>query len=382
MYYYKNLCLYVKHLTHTHEHHILKLYQRQTKGVNLMAKTLIDKNVKENIILPHALKTIHNLPSELKEAYDTAQAQWEPSYNKAWNVASKYVRSHTPIEEVNAMREIADRNKWNNSGLPVNKAVSSLTMADFRSKEEDRFKSTMDSSSRYHSSRAIFHLDQCVTFNLMTEDADGMDREEATARFNMYPTRSTFELVNHDSLKEKGIGMIANASRRINPEYHTMGWSRQRDYENQVNTHEAYSNWVVDNFNDKVCVRLNVDCHQQGLAVYETGDFETIKQERILCDRMKNSLIDLQTERQGYYEDVRGVLSKIRSVEGLLESPLGKMMKPIEGQIRGAGNNTALALTPQAQFRINKLNNALDSMSDVPQEVPNVIVLHGMTGTA
>ena len=65
-----------------------------TEGVNLMAKTLIDKNVKENIILPHALKTIHNLPSELKEAYDTAQAQWEPSYNKAWNVASRYVRSH------------------------------------------------------------------------------------------------------------------------------------------------------------------------------------------------------------------------------------------------------------------------------------------------
>ena len=32
-----------------------------------MAKTLIDKDVKENIILPHALKTIHNLPSDYKD---------------------------------------------------------------------------------------------------------------------------------------------------------------------------------------------------------------------------------------------------------------------------------------------------------------------------
>ena len=57
-------------------------------------------------------------------------------------------------------------------------------------------------------------------------------------------------------------------------------------------------------------------------------------------------------------------------------------MKPIEGQIRGAGNNTALALTPQAQFRINKLNNALDCVVDTPTEVPNVIVLSSVAGTA
>ena len=118
------------------------------------------------------------------------------------------------------------------------------------------------------------------------------------------------------------------------------------------------------------------------MAVHDAGDFNTIKQEKILCDRMNAALSNLQEERKGYYNDVRGILSKIRSVEGLLESPLGKMMKPIESQIRGAGNNTALALTPQAQFRINKLNNALDGIDDTPQEVPNVIVLHGMAGTA
>jgi len=167
----------------------------------------------------------------------------------------------------------------------------------------------------------------------------------------------------------------------INKEYRHMSWRRQQDYETQVNSHEAYSDWVVDNFNDKVCIRLNVDCHNQNLAVHDLGDFNIIKQERILCDHMSSALSNLQEERQGYYMDVRGILSKIRSVEGLLESPLGKMMKPIEALIRGAGNNTALALTPQAQFRINKLNNALDGITDEPQEVPNVIVLHGMSGT-
>jgi hypothetical protein len=58
------------------------------------------------------------------------------------------------------------------------------------------------------------------------------------------------------------------------------------------------------------------------------------------------------------------------------------MMKPIEAQIRGAGNNTALALTPQQQFRISKLNNALDGDADMPTEVPNVIVLSSVAGTA
>ena len=139
---------------------------------------------------------------------------------------------------------------------------------------------------------------------------------------------------------------------------------------------------MIDNFNDKVCIRLNVDCHSQGLAIHDLGDFNTIKQEKILRDRMANALCLIFKKTKGYYNDVRGILSKIRSVEGLLESPLGKMMKPIEAQIRGAGNNTALALTPQAQFRINKLNNALDGIDDTPQEVPNVIVLHGMAGTA
>ena len=128
--------------------------------------------------------------------------------------------------------------------------------------------------------------------------------------------------------------------------------------------------------------QTNVDCHHQGLAVHDLGDFNTIKQEKIIRDRMSNALCNLQEERQGYYNDVRGILSKIRSVEGLLESPLGKMMKPIEGQIRGAGNNTALALTPQAQFRINKLNNALDGNLDMPTEAPNVIVLSSVAGTA
>jgi hypothetical protein len=39
-------------------------------------------------------------------------------------------------------------------------------------------------------------------------------------------------------------------------------------------------------------------------------------------------------------------------------------------------------LTPQAQFRINKLNNALDGDADMPTEVPNVIVLSSVAGTA
>ena len=56
-------------------------------------------------------------------------------------------------------------------------------------------------------------------------------------------------------------------------------------------------------------------------------------------------------------------------------------MKPIEALIRGAGNNTALALTPQAQFRINKLNNALDGIIDEPQQAPNIIILSEASGT-
>jgi hypothetical protein len=94
---------------------------------------------------------------------------------------------------------------------------------------------------------------------------------------------------------------------------------------------------------------------------------------------MSMALDSLKLERQGYYGDVKGILSKIRSVEGLMESPLGKMMKPIEGELQGVG--TSIALTPQAQFRINKLNNALDGITEEAQ-VPNVIVLHGMSGTA
>ena len=344
-----------------------------------MAKTLIDKDVKENIILPHALKTIHNLPSDYKDTYDENKSQWESAYHNAWNVANRYIIAHTPQDQVNAMREISDRNRWNNSGLPRNKSVSDLTLEDFKDKEHDSFKSTMSGGSYYGSSRDIFHLDNCIHFNLISQDSDGMDREEATARFNTYPSRDTFELVNHDYLKEKGVGFKNDD---INTEYRRMSYSRQRDYDSNVNAHEAYTKWVIDNFNDKVCIRLNVDCHHQGLAVHDLGDFNTIKQEKILCDRMNAALSNLQEERQGYYNDVRGILSKIRSVEGLLESPLGKMMNPIEAQIRGAGNNTALALTPQAQFRINKLNNALDGIDDTPQEVPNVIVLHGMAGTA
>ena len=350
-----------------------------TKGVNLMAKTLIDKDVKENIILPHALKTIHNLPSDYKDTYDENKSQWESAYHNAWNVANRYIIAHTPQNQVNAMREISDKNKWNCSGLPVNKSVPDLTLEDFKDKEHDSFKSTMEGGGYYSRSRDIFHLDSCVHFNLISQDSDGMNREEATARFNTYPSRGTFELVNHDYLKEKGVGF---KNEHINSEYNRMSYSRQREYDSKIYAHEAYTKWVIDNFNDKVCIRLNVDCHHQGLAVHDLGDFNTIKQERILCDRMSSALSNLQEERQGYYNDVRGILSKIRSVEGLLESPLGKMMKPIEGQIRGAGNNTALALTPQAQFRINKLNNALDGIDDTPQEVPNVIVLHGMSGTA
>ena len=91
-----------------------------------MAKTLIDKDVKENIILPHAFNTIHNLPSDYKETYDENKSQWESAYHNAWNVANRYITAHTPQAEVNAMREIADRNKWNCSGLPRNKSVSDL----------------------------------------------------------------------------------------------------------------------------------------------------------------------------------------------------------------------------------------------------------------
>ena len=344
-----------------------------------MAKTLIDKDMKENIILPHALKTIHNLPSDYKDTYDENKSQWESAYHNAWNVANRYIIAHTPQDQVNAMREISDKNRWNCSGLPVNKSVPDITLEDFKDKEHDSFKSTMEGSGYYSRNRDIFHLDSCVHFNLISQDSDGMDREEATSRFNTYPSRSTFELVNHDYLKEKGVGF---KNEHINSEYNRMSYSRQREYDSKMYAHEAYTKWAIDNFNDKVCIRLNVDCHHQGLAVHDLGDFNTIKQEKILCDRMSSALSNLQEERQGYYNDVRGILSKIRSVEGLLESPLGKMMKPIEGQIRGAGNNTALALTPQAQFRINKLNNALDGIDDTPQEVPNVIVLHGMAGTA
>ena len=344
-----------------------------------MAKTLIDKDVKENIILPHALNTIHNLPSDYKETYDENKSQWETAYRNAWNVANRYITAHTPQAEVNAMREISDKNRWNCSGLPRNKSVKDLTLEDFKDNENDSFKRTMEGSSYYSRSRDIFHLDNCVHFNLISQDSDGMDREEATARFNTYPSRDTFELINHDYLKEKGIGMKNDD---INNEYRRMSYSRQRDYDSNVNAHGAYTKWVIDNFNDKVCIRLNVDCHHQGLAVHDLGDFNTIKQEKILCDRMSAALSNLQEERQGYYNDVRGILSKIRSVEGLLESPLGKMMKPIEAQIRGAGNNTALALTPQAQFRINKLNNALDGNLDMPTEAPNVIVLSSVAGSA
>ena len=341
---------------------------------------LIGKDVKESIILPHALKTIHNLASEHKDTYEENKSQWESAYHKAWNVANRYITAHTPQAEVNAMREISDRNKWDNSGLPRGTDVPNLRMEDFKSKEYDTFKSTFNQSGNYRHSRDIFHLDACVHFNLISQDSDGMDREEATARFNTYPDRDTFELMNHDSLKEKGIGMT---NYDINREYKAMNWRRREEYESQRNGHEAYTDWVISNFNDKVCVRLNVECHHQGMAVHDLGDFNTIKQEKILRDRMASALVSLQEERQGFYNDVRKILSKVRSVEGLLnDTPLGKMMKPIEAQLRSADSNTALALTPQSQFRMNKLNNAFDDVSDTPTQVPNIIALSSVAGTA
>ena len=70
-----------------------------------------------------------------------------------------------------------------------------------------------------------------------------------------------------------------------------MSYHRQREYDLQVNAHEAYTKWVVDNFNDKNVSGLNVDCHSQGLAIHDLGDFNTIKQEKILRDRMSNALV-------------------------------------------------------------------------------------------
>ena len=346
-----------------------------TEGVNLMAKTLIDKSAKENIILPHALKTIHALPSEHRNSYVEARDKWREAYDQSWNVANSYITSHVPQDQIQIVKEVSDSNKWNLSGMPMGKAISELKLEDFVCKEYDKIKSTVGDNSRYnHHSREAFHLDQCVTFNLVSRESDDMRGYDARADFNTYPDRSTFELVEHDYLKENGIMAVDSK------EYQDRSWRVREELSTQINSHEAYTKWVVDNFNDKVCIRLNVDCHSQGLAVHDLDDFNAIKQEKILRSRMSMALDNLKEERQGYYDDVKGILSKIRSVEGLMESPLGKMMKPIEGELQGVG--TSIALTPQAQFRINKLNNALDGIDDTPQEVPNVIVLHGMSGTA
>ena len=47
-----------------------------------MAKTIIDKTAKENIILPHALKTIHALPSEHRDSYVEARDKWREAYDQ------------------------------------------------------------------------------------------------------------------------------------------------------------------------------------------------------------------------------------------------------------------------------------------------------------
>ena len=339
-----------------------------------MAKTIIDKTAKENIILPHALKTIHALPSEHRNSYVEARDKWREAYDQSWNVANSYITSHVPQDQIQIVKEVSDRNKWNSSGMPIGTAIADLKLEDFVCKEYDKIKSVVGESGRYnHHGREAFHLDQCVTFNLVSAESDDMGRYDARADFNTYPSRGTFELVEHDYLKENGI-MAMNAK-----EYESRSYHKREELDTQINSHEAYTKWVVDNFNDKVCIRLNVDCHSQGLAVHDVNDFNAIKQEKILRGRMSMALDSLKSERQGYYDDVKGILSKIRSVEGLMESPLGKMMKPIEGELQGVG--TSIALTPQAQFRINKLNNALDGITEEAQ-VPNVIVLHGMSGTA
>ena len=258
--------------------------------------------------------------------------------------------------------------------MPMDQDIADLTLEDFVYKEYDRIKNTVNESGRYSHNSEAFHLDPCVTFNLVSAESDGMSSSQATTHFNTYPTRATFELVEHDSLKENGI-VAMNSD-----EYRNKSYYRKQELDTQINSREAYTDWIVDNFNNKVCIRLNVNCSSQGLAVTNIEDFNAIKQERVFRDRMSISLDKLQEERKGYYNDVKGILSKIRSVEGLLESPLGKVMKPIEGQLQGAG--TSIALTPQAQFRINKLNNALDGISDTTKEVSNIIVLHNMSGTA
>ena len=339
-----------------------------------MAKTIIDKTAKENIILPHALKTIHALPSEHRDSYVEARDKWREAYDQSWNVANSYITSHVPQDQIQIVKQVSDNNKWNLSGMPIGKGIADLKLEDFVCKEYDKIKSTVGDNSRYnHHGREAFHLDQCVTFNLVSAESDDMHGYDARADFNTYPSRSTFELVEHDYLKENGIMSMSS------PEYGGRSYHKRDELDTQINSHEAYTKWVVDNFNDKVCIRLNVDCHSQGLAVTSLDDFNAIKQEKILRGRMSMALDKLKLERQGYYDDVKAILSKIRSVEGLMESPLGKMMKPIESELQGVG--TSIALTPQAQFRINKLNNALDGVTEEAQ-VPNVIVLHGMSGTA
>ena len=300
-----------------------------------MAKTIIDKTAKENIILPHALKTIHALPSEHRDSYVEARDKWREAYDQSWNVANSYITSHVPQDQIQIVKQVSDNNKWNLSGMPIGKGIADLKLEDFVCKEYDKIKSTVGDNSRYnHHGREAFHLDQCVTFNLVSAESDDMHGYDARADFNTYPSRSTFELVEHDYLKENGIMSMSS------PEYGGRSYHKRDELDTQINSHEAYTKWVVDNFNDKVCIRLNVDCHSQGLAVTSLDDFNAIKQEKILRGRMSMALDKLKLERQGYYDDVKAILSKIRSVEGLLESPLGKMMKPIEGELQGVGTSS------------------------------------------
>jgi len=330
-------------------------------------KTKLDKTMKDTVAMPIAYKYINSLPSDHKDKYDSALAEWTDHYPRAYNIAKTLIEKSVNPVAVQDMKQISDNESWNMSGLPLGIDVDDLKLEHFVSNEYDKIVSCVGDDGRgYHHGRQAFHLDQCIQFTSMTDSNERVN-------FDTYPSRSTFELVNNDYLKENNIGNLSSS------QYSAMSWTKQQDYKRKVQNEMAYTNWLTENYNDNVVIRLNIDCHSQMIGVPSYEDFSVIKQEDILRTRMKLALDNLREEREEMYNRISAKMSHIRSVEGLLETDpvLIKIFGEHEDLLRGEGS-TALALTPYDQMLDSKLlgETTRADLADV------IILSTGISGTA